>query len=281
MKKQLIEKVSEEKKQYETLILKANEDILQLQVKLQRLEDGTDDERLKKVLKDLKKQKNTIEGLLYLHFSLESSLLDLEKYSNLDSSQKQKFYATIAKNIKINEDNLQIAYHDYYQLLRKKLEISCDNIGKRKELKQRIKNATVIASKPTEEEFIKRLIKIFKTNSFSNLYDSKEEYLNYSFGQIFLIKYAITQLSRYYDTNDYSPNMLRQIRILNDYTFKFSGKNLSYKDFAASLENGNLHLCDFSYPILSYEGAIRLYKHIAFTFFIPKQVGYKLKKSLK
>ena len=53
MKKQLIEKVNGEKQQYEALILKANRDILMYQEKLGRLEDGTDDERLKKVLEKL------------------------------------------------------------------------------------------------------------------------------------------------------------------------------------------------------------------------------------
>ena len=267
MKKQLIEKVNGEKQQYEALILKANNDILKFQDKLQRLEDGTDDERLKKILRDLKTKRNAIDGLLFLHRSLEESLKALDKDKKSSEKSKEEFASIIRNDIRINEENLRKAYKEYYQLLRKKLEINCDNSGKRKELKERLINASKIAANLTEEEFIKRLIKIFRTNSFSNLYDSKEEYLNYSLGQIFLIKYAITQVSKYYDTYDY--------------TFKPSGKSLSYLDFANSLENGNLHLCDFNYPILSYEGALKLYKHIAFTFFLPKQVGYAFKKSLK
>ena len=248
---------------------------------MQRLEDGTDDERLKKILRDLKTKKNAIDGLLFLHRSLEESLKALDKDKKSSEKSKEEFASIIRNDIRINEENLRKAYKEYYQLLRKKLEINFDNSGKRKELKERLINASKIAANLTEEEFIKRLIKIFRTNSFSNLYDSKEEYLNYSLGQIFLIKYAITQVSKYYDTYDYTPNMLRQIKILDDYTFKPSGKSLSYLDFANSLENGNLHLCDFNYPILSYEGALKLYKHIAFTFFLPKQVGYAFKKSLK
>lgn len=279
MKKQLIEKVNGEKQQYEALILKANRDILMYQEKLDRLEDGTDDERLKKVLNELKSKKNSIEGLIFLHKELEKNLRGL--YKDDGSCTDIAFALAIKNNIKVNEDNLKSAYEEYYQLLRKKLVINCDNSGKRKELNLRIKNASKIASSLTEEEFIKRLIKIFRTNSFSNLYDSKDEYLNYSLGQIFLIKYAITQLSSYYDNYDYTPNMIRQIKILNNYTFKLSGKNLSYLDFANSLENGNLHLCDLNYPVLSYEGALKLYKHVAFTFFLPKQVGYAFKKSLK
>lgn len=279
MKKQLIEKVNGEKQQYEALILKANRDILMYQEKLGRLEDGTDDERLKKVLNELKSKKNSIEGLIFLHKELEKNLRGL--YKDDGSCTDIAFALAIKNNIKVNEDNLKSAYEEYYQLLRKKLVINCDNSGKRKELNLRIKNASKIASSLTEEEFIKRLIKIFRTNSFSNLYDSKDEYLNYSLGQIFLIKYAITQLSSYYDNYDYTPNMIRQIKILNNYTFKLSGKNLSYLDFANSLENGNLHLCDLNYPVLSYEGALKLYKHITFTFFLPKQVGYAFKKSLK
>lgn len=281
MKKQLIEKVNGEKQQYEALILKANNDILKFQDKLQRLEDGTDDERLKKILRDLKTKRNAIDGLLFLHRSLEESLKALDRDKKSSEKSKEEFASIIRNDIKINEENLRKAYKEYYQLLRKKLEINCDNSGKRKELKERLINASKIAANLTEEEFIKRLIKIFRTNSFSNLYDSKEEYLNYSLGQIFLIKYAITQVSKYYDSYDYTPNMLRQIKILDDYTFKPSGKSLSYLDFANSLENGNLHLCDFNYPILSYDGALKLYKHIAFTFFLPKQVGYAFKKSLK
>lgn len=281
MKKQLIEKVNGEKQQYEALILKANNDILKFQDKLQRLEDGTDDERLKKILRDLKTKRNAIDGLLFLHRSLEESLKALDRDKKSSEKSKEEFASIIRNDIRINEENLRKAYKEYYQLLRKKLEINCDNSGKRKELKERLINASKIAANLTEEEFIKRLIKIFRTNSFSNLYDSKEEYLNYSLGQIFLIKYAITQVSKYYDTYDYTPNMLRQIKILDDYTFKPSGKSLSYLDFANSLENGNLHLCDFNYPILSYDGALKLYKHIAFTFFLPKQVGYAFKKSLK
>ena len=279
MKKQLIEKVNGEKQQYEALILKANRDILMYQEKLGRLEDGTDDERLKKVLNELKSKKNSIEGLIFLHKELEKNLRGL--YKDDGSCTDIAFALAIKNNIKVNEDNLKSAYEEYYQLLRKKLVINCDNSGKRKELNLRIKNASKIASSLTEEEFIKRLIKIFRTNSFSNLYDSKDEYLNYSLGQIFLIKYAITQLSSYYDNYDYTPNMIRQIKILNNYIFKLSGKNLSYLDFANSLENGNLHLCDLNYPVLSYEGALKLYKHVAFTFFLPKQVGYAFKKSLK
>lgn len=279
MKKQLIEKVNGEKQQYEALILKANRDILMYQEKLDRLEDGTDDERLKKVLNELKSKKNYIEGLIFLHKELEKNLRGL--YKDDGSCTDIAFALSIKNNIKVNEDNLKSAYEEYYQLLRKKLVINCDNSGKRKELNLRIKNASKIASSLTEEEFIKRLIKIFRTNSFSNLYDSKDEYLNYSLGQIFLIKYAITQLSSYYDNYDYTPNMIRQIKILNNYTFKLSGKNLSYLDFANSLENGNLHLCDLNYPVLSYEGALKLYKHVAFTFFLSKQVGYAFKKSLK
>ncbi len=279
MKKQLIEKVNGEKQQYEALILKANRDILMYQEKLGRLEDGTDDERLKKVLNELKSKKNSIEGLIFLHKELEKNLRGL--YKDDGSCTDIAFALAIKNNIKVNEDNLKSAYEEYYQLLRKKLVINCDNSGKRKELNLRIKNASKIASSLTEEEFIKRLIKIFRTNSFSNLYDSKDEYLNYSLGQIFLIKYAITQLSSYYDNYDYTPNMVRQIKILNNYNFKLSGKNLSYLDFANSLENGNLHLCDLNYPVLSYEGALKLYKHVAFTFFLPKQVGYAFKKSLK
>lgn len=279
MKKQLIEKVNGEKQQYEALILKANRDILMYQEKLGRLEDGTDDERLKKVLNELKSKKNYIEGLIFLHKELEKNLRGL--YKDDGSCTDIAFALAIKNNIKVNEDNLKSAYEEYYQLLRKKLVINCDNSGKRKELNLRIKNASKIASSLTEEEFIKRLIKIFRTNSFSNLYDSKDEYLNYSLGQIFLIKYAITQLSSYYDNYDYTPNMVRQIKILSNYNFKLSGKNLSYLDFANSLENGNLHLCDLNYPVLSYEGALKLYKHVAFTFFLPKQVGYAFKKSLK
>lgn len=74
MKKQLIEKVNGEKQQYEALILKANRDILMYQEKLGRLEDGTDDERLKKVLNELKSKKNSIEGLIFLHKELEKNL---------------------------------------------------------------------------------------------------------------------------------------------------------------------------------------------------------------
>ena len=278
MKKQLIEKVNGEKQQYEALILKANRDILMYQEKLGRLEDGTDDERLKKVLNELKSKENYIEGLIFLHKELEKNLRGL--YKDDGSCTDIAFALAIKNNIKVNEDNLKSAYKEYYQLLRKKLVINCDNSGKRKELNLRIKNASKIASSLTEEEFIKRLIKIFRTNSFSNLYDSKDEYLNYSLGQIFLIKYAITQLSSYYDNYDYTPNMIRQIKILNNYTFKLSGRNLSYLDFANFLENGNLHLCDLNYPVLSYEGALKLYKHVTFTFFLPKQVGYAFKKSL-
>ena len=166
-------------------------------------------------------------------------------------------------------------------VLREKLEINCTNIGKKRELKEQLNHAKTNASKLTEAEFIKELVRIFHNNSFSNLYDSKENTLNYSLGQIFLIKYAITQLSQYCDSYDFTPNMLRQIRILDDYTFKPSGKNLSYKDFISSLENGNLHLCDFNNPIISYEGALKLYRRLTFTFFLPKQAAYVFKKSLK
>ena len=280
MKKQLIEKVNGEKAQYEVLILKANEDILKLQEKLQRLDDGTDDERLKKVLGELKAKKNGIDGLLFLHSSLEQSLKELVKYNN-PVEEQQKLYNAIRNNIKINEQSLRMAYQEYYQLLRRKLEINCNNSGKRKDRQEQIKKASKIAAYPTEDEFIKRLIKVFRNNNFSNLYDSKDEGLNYSLGQIFLIKYAITQVSQYYDTYDYTPDMLRQLKILDNYTFKPSGKILGYQEFIDALENGNLHICDFNYPVLTYEGALRLYKRITFTFYLPKQIRYAVKKSLK
>lgn len=281
MKKQLIEKVNGEKAQYEVLILKANEDILKLQEKLQRLDDGTDDERLKKVLGELKAKKNVIDGLLFLHTSLEQSLREVVKYNNVSVEEQLKLENAIRNNIKINEQSLRMAYQEYYQLLRRKLEINCNNSGKRKDLKGQIKKASKIAAYPTEDEFIKRLIKVFRNNNFSNLYDSKDDGLNYSLGQIFLIKYAITQVSQYYDTYDYTPDMLRQLKILDNYTFKPSGKILGYQEFIDALENGNLHICDFNYPILTYEGALRLYKHITFTFYLPKQIMYAVKKSLK
>ena len=65
MKKQLIKKVNKEKQQYESILLKANEDVLRLQEKLQRLDDGTDDERLKNVLKEIKQEKINMDGLLF------------------------------------------------------------------------------------------------------------------------------------------------------------------------------------------------------------------------
>ena len=280
MKKELIEKVNLEKKQYETLILNANKEVINIENRLQRLEDGTDDARLREVLKSISTIKCTISGLLFLHDNLTRSLKDLEdhKYSNNDD---KTFYIKIKNNLKVNEQELRKSYKTYYQLLREKLEINCTNIGKKRELKEQLNHAKTNASKLTEAEFIKELVRIFHNNSFSNLYDSKENTLNYSLGQIFLIKYAITQLSQYCDSYDFTPNMLRQIRILDDYTFKPSGKNLSYKDFISSLENGNLHLCDFNNPIISYEGALKLYKRLTFTFFLPKQAAYVFKKSLK
>lgn len=280
MKKELIEKVNLEKKQYETLILNANKEVINIENRLQRLEDGTDDARLREVLKSISTIKCTISGLLFLHDDLTRSLKDLEnhKYSNNDD---KTFYTKIKNNLKVNEQELRKSYKTYYQLLREKLEINCTNIGKKRELKEQLNHAKTNASKLTEAEFIKELVRIFHNNSFSNLYDSKENTLNYSLGQIFLIKYAITQLSQYCDSYDFTPNMLRQIRILDDYTFKPSGKNLSYKDFISSLENGNLHLCDFNNPIISYEGALKLYRRLTFTFFLPKQAAYVFKKSLK
>ena len=280
MKKELIEKVNLEKKQYETLILNANKEVINIENRLQRLEDGTDDARLREVLKSISTIKCTISGLLFLHDNLTRSLKDLEdhKYSNNDD---KTLYAKIKNDLKVNEQELRKSYKTYYQLLREKLEINCANIGKKRELKEQLNHAKTNASKLTEAEFIKELVRIFHNNSFSNLYDSKENTLNYSLGQIFLIKYAITQLSQYCDLYDFTPNMLRQIRILDDYTFRPNGKNLSYKDFISSLENGNLHLCDFNYPIISYDGALKLYRRLTFTFFLPKQAAYVFKKSLK
>ena len=280
MKKELIEKVNLEKRQYETLILNANKEVINVENRLQRLEDGTDDVRLGEVLKSINTIKCTICGLLFLHDDLTRSLKDVENLKYCNDNDKT-LYAKIKNNLKVNEQELRKSYKTYYQLLREKLEINCTNIGKKRELKEQLISAKINASKLTEDEFIKELVRIFHNNSFSNLYDSKEITLNYSLGQIFLIKYAITQLSQYFDSYDFTSNMLRQIRILDNYTFRPSGKNLSYKDFASSLENGNLHLCDFNYPIISYEGALKLYKRLTFTFFLPKQVAYVFKKSLK
>lgn len=280
MKKELIEKVNLEKRQYETLILNANKEVINVENRLQRLEDGTDDVRLAEALKSINTIKCTISGLLFLHDDLTRSLKDVENHKYFNDDDKT-LYAKIKNNLKVNEQELRKSYKTYYQLLRDKLEINCTNIDKKRELKEQLTSAKINASKLTEDEFIKELVRIFHNNSFSNLYDSKEITLNYSLGQIFLIKYAITQLSQYCDSYDFTSNMLRQIRILDNYTFRPSGKNLSYKDFASSLKNGNLHLCDFNYPIISYEGALKLYKRLTFTFFLPKQVAYVFKKSLK
>ena len=280
MKKELIEKVNLEKRQYETLILNANKEVINVENRLQRLEDGTDDVRLAEVLKSINTIKCTISGLLFLHDDLTRSLKDVENHKYCNDDDKT-LYTKIKNNLKVNEQELRKSYKTYYQLLREKLEINCTNIGKKRELKEQLTSAKINASKLTEDEFIKELVRIFHNNSFSNLYDSKEITLNYSLGQVFLIKYAITQLSQYCYLYDFTSNMLRQIRILDDYTFRPSGKNLSYKDFASSLKNGNLHLCDFNYPIISYEGALKLYKRLTFTFFLPKQVAYVFKKSLK
>ena len=99
MKKQLIEKVNGEKQQYEALILKANRDILMYQEKLGRLEDGTDDERLKKVLNELKSKKNYIEGLIFLHKELEKNLRGL--YKDDGSCTDIAFALSIKNNIKV------------------------------------------------------------------------------------------------------------------------------------------------------------------------------------
>ena len=84
------------------------------QEKLGRLEDGTDDERLKKVLNELKSKKNYIEGLIFLHKELEKNLRGL--YKDDGSCTDIAFALAIKNNIKVNEDNLKSAYKEYYQL---------------------------------------------------------------------------------------------------------------------------------------------------------------------
>ena len=102
MKKELIEKVNLEKRQYETLILNANKEVINVENRLQRLEDGTDDVRLAEVLKSINTIKCTISGLLFLHDNLTRSLKDVENHKYCNDNDKT-LYAKIKNNIKVNE----------------------------------------------------------------------------------------------------------------------------------------------------------------------------------
>ena len=99
-------------------------------------------------------------------------------------------------------------------------------------------------------------------------------------GQIFIIKYALTNLVRYLDKEDITLSMASQLRLLKEYAFKEQKKSLSGNDFINNLRMGNVFNCSLDYPVLSYKESLRLYKQVCKTFHLPRIIVCRVRKKL-
>ena len=278
MKKQLIAESLKIEEEYALNIeaLKAQEENLRLRLK--DLKDGKNDTAYLSLLKDIKNTKNTLLGLLFLRKKLKSSL-KLARTPGINRDEEME--AIILRDLEVNKIEIEKTHAKYKGYLRKKNEYALKIGHDKKALEELIKETNKGASEFTEEAFVKELVRIFKNNEFGKMYDTKDEYLGYSIGQIFIIKYALNNLVQYLDQEDISFNMQMIIKLLGNYEFKCDGKVKTYQDFVAALKEGNIHMCNFSKTSLSYQEAFYLYKHVCKTFHLPRVVAYGLRRKLK
>lgn len=278
MKKQLITESLKIEEEYALNIetLKAQEENLRLRLK--DLIDGKNDPAYLSLLKDMKNTKNMLLGFLFLRKELKCSLRIARKPGiNKDAAME----AIILRNLVVNKVEIEKAHAKYRKYLRERNEYILKIGQEKRALEELIKETNKGASEFTEEAFTKELVRIFRSNEFGKMYDTKDEYLGYSIGQIFIIKYALNNLVQYLDQEDISFNMQMIIKLLGNYEFKCDGRVKSYRDFVAALKEGNIYMCNFSKTSLSYRQALYLYKHVCNTFHLPRVVAYGLRRKLK
>lgn len=275
MKKQLIAESLKIEEEYALNIeaLKAREETLRLRLK--DLMDGKDDPAYITLLNDIKNTKNMLLGLLFLRKELKNSLRVVR------TKEDKSMEDIILKDLVVNKIEIEKTHAKYRKYLQKKREYALKIENEKKSLEELIKETNKRALEFREEEFVKELVKVFKSNEFGKMYDTKDEYLGYSIGQIFIIKFALNNLIQYLDQEDISLNMQIIIKLLGNYEFKCDGKVKTYRDFVTALKAGNIQMCNFSKTSLSYQEALYLYKHVCNTFHLPRVIAYGLKRRLK
>lgn len=282
MKKELIRESELRRLEYtlniENLKKKENE----LSLRLEDLKKGKNDSLYVDLLRKINTKKNYLLGLLFLRKSMKESLRKVESnYYHYSKEEKMRLVTTLENDLKINREEIDKNHLEYKNLLEEKDKYALKIMKHKKELESILRDVRKGAEEYTEEEFVKELIKTFKNNNFGKMYDSRNEDLGYSLGQIFILKYAITNLVRYLDKEDISLKMNSQIKLLREYDFKDQGKSLGFKDFIKNLENGDVFNCCLESPELSYQGALKLYKHVSKSFRIPRVVASKMRRRLK
>lgn len=250
----------------------------ELKLRLKDLTLGYNDSNYMALLEEIKNTKNNLLGLLFLRKSLKESLRNIEEYSPMD---QETFRGVLRRDLEVNKIEIEKSHREYQRLLKRKDEYHLKTMKTKQELEQTIEEVQKKARDLTSKEFVNEVIKVFRSNHFEKMYDTKDEYLGYSMGQIFILQYAITNLVRYYDSEDLGINLQSQINLLKTYEFKNEGKVKNKFDFVKCLENGDIHLCSLERPVLPYKEALRLYKQVSNTFHLPRIMVAKVRRRLK
>ena len=239
----------------ENLKKKENE----LSLRLENLKRGKDDSSYKELLGKISSSKNYLLGLLFLRKSIKESLKKIESnyYSLLDWERK-RLVTSLEKDLEINRREIDNKHLEYRKLLDEKDKYALKIDKRRKELEEILWEVRQQREEYPQEKFVNELIKVFRNNDFGKMYDSRNEDLGYSLGQIFIIKYALTNLVRYLDKED--------ITLSND--------------FINNLRMGNVFNCSLDYPVLSYKESLRLYKQVCKTFHLPRIIVCRVRKKL-
>jgi len=274
MDNELITYMNSEKEKQERQVKEARISLKEIQKKLNAFKNR----EYPDIDEQIKEEELSKEGYIFAYRSLldqQRSILDNKTLMHRNDSLQ--FLTAIDNALKSYQDILQEEYNKIYKLKRQRLVLECEDINLKRELENEFKMVLNTATDLTEEEFIKELIFIFRTNNFGGCYDAKDTRLPYSIGQIFLLKYVITQLSKYMIDDRYV-NISYQRSILNDYPFKCSSNYITNRDYIFCLKNGTLDKCNFDKTPLSYSGAVKLYHSIGRTFTLPKVITYKLRR---
>lgn len=276
MDNELITYMDNEKNKQETKVINARAYSKELQKKI----NGFKNKKYPDIDDQIKQEELKKEGYIFVYKSLLAQQQDiLNNKEGMHRNDSLQFLTAIDTALKAYQKTLQEQYKKIYLLKRERLVLECDDIALKRSLEQELKLVMNTASDLTEEEFIKELIYIFRTNNFGGCYDAKDTNLPYSVGQIFLLKYSLTQLTKYM-VNDNYINIHYQQDILSNYNFNCNDSYINYRDFAFFLRNGNIDKCNLDKTPLSYKGALKLYRIISLTFTLDKVISYKLKRRI-
>ena len=253
----------------------------ELSLRLENLKRGKDDSSYKELLGKIRSSKNYLLGLLFLRKSIKESLKKIESnYYSLLEGERKRLVTSLEKDLEINRREIDNKHLEYKKLLDEKDKYALKIDKKRKELEEILWKVRQQREEYPQEKFVNELIKVFRNNDFGKMYDSWNEDLGYSLGQIFIIKYALTNLVRYLDKEDITLSMASQLRLLKEYDFKEQKKSLSGNDFINNLRMGNVFNCSLDYPVLSYKESLRLYKQVCKTFHLPRIIVCRVRKKL-